>query len=159
MLRARGEVEAAQGGVDVIAGRLEDLIEEIEDLRLQPRHLRREAEQRTAVLGRRLVLQAVERFPRSAAPAGRSNSIGNLADQVLGLVGGLERRAPDLPAAGLAEVAEILGEARDQIGLGEQRIDREIDLEPLVQFEQPRADRVGMGRDLLAAAASGCLRG
>ena len=43
---------------------------------------------------------------------------------------------------------EILHEAGDQVGLGEQRIDREVDLQPLVQFEQPRADGVGVGLDL-----------
>ena len=46
----------------------------------------------------------------------------------------------------LAEIAEELHEARDEVGLGEQRIDREVDLEPLVQFKQPGADGVGIAR-------------
>src|SRR5262249_2427498 len=60
LLRTRGEVEPAQVRIHVVARRLEDLVEEIVDLWLEPRHLRREAEQLHAVLRRRLVLQAVE---------------------------------------------------------------------------------------------------
>ena len=67
---------------------------------------------------------------------------------------GLERRAPDLAPPALGEVAEILAEAVDQVGLGEQRIDREIDLQLLVQLQQPLADRVGVGGR--ARSASSC---
>ena len=64
-----------------------------------------------------------------------------------GLVGGLEGRAPNLLAALLGQIGEILDEAGDQVGLGEQRVDRKIDFQAFVQFEQAGADRVGMGGD------------
>jgi len=56
LLGSRSEVEPAQAGVDMIAGGLEDLIEKIVDLRFQPRHLCREAEQLDAMLGSGFVL-------------------------------------------------------------------------------------------------------
>ena len=77
----------------------------------------------------------------------------HLADHVLLAVFGLEGRAPDLAAARFGEVAEILGEAGDQVRLGEQRIDREIDLEFLVQFQQALADRHRMLVKLLPVRA------
>ncbi len=94
----------------MIAGRFEYLVEEIVDLRFQPRHLRREAEQLDAMLGRGFVLQPVQGFLAEALQQ-EVEFGGNVADQVLVLVRGLERRAPDLPPAGLVEIAEILHEA------------------------------------------------
>ena len=78
----------------------------------------------------------------------RSISSGDLADVVGLLVGGLERRAPDRLPLRLVEIGEIFGEADDQVHLGEDGIDREVDLQLLVQFVEAPADRVGVRRDL-----------
>ena len=48
-----------------------------------------------------------------------------LADHVLAAIGGLECGAPHLAPARFVEAAEIFHEAGDQVGLGEQHIDRE----------------------------------
>ena len=159
LLRSRGEIEAAQGGIGVIARRLENLIEEIEDRPLE--RAPSAPESRTA---ERDAFGAGSSCSRSSVSSLRRSSsaielVRHLADQVRVLVGGLERRAPDLPPAGFAEIAEIFDEAGDQIGFGEQRIDRKVDLEPLMQLQQPRPDRVGMGRRFRPAPASSCLRG
>ncbi len=48
----------------------------------------------------------------------------------------------------IRQIGEKLGEAGDQIALGEHRIDGKIDLEALMQFNEPRPDCIGMGRDV-----------
>ena len=76
------------------------------DLGLEARHLRGEAKQLDAVLRRRLVLQTIERlFAQALQQTVKFDR--NLPHQILCLVGGLERGAPDLTATGLA--AEIAG--------------------------------------------------
>src|SRR5262249_52175126 len=62
LLRAGGEVEAAQGCGGVIAARLEDEVQEVMDRLLEPGHLGGKTEQQNAGVGRRLVLQAIERL-------------------------------------------------------------------------------------------------
>ena len=62
---------------------------------------------------------------------------------------GLERGAPDSLSLRLVQIGEILGEALDQVHFGEDGIDREVDLQLLVQFVEAPADRVGVRRDLL----------
>ena len=79
----------------------------------------------------------------------RSISSGDLADVVGLLVGGLERRAPDRLSLRLVKIGEILGEALDEIHLGEDGVDREVDLQLFVQFVEAPADRVGVRRHLL----------
>ena len=150
LLRSRSEVEAAQRRVGVVARRLEDAGQEIDDGALQRRHLAREAED----LGARgrvvLVLQSI-RQPLVQPLDQRVVFRRHVADHVAGLVGGLEGMAPDHAALRLGQRAEELVEAGDEVGLGEDGIDREIDLQALMQFEQAGADRVGMGGDLLGA--------
>src|SRR4029079_2522938 len=60
LLGSRGEIEATQTGVDVIAGGLEDRLQKIVYTRVQARHLRRKAEQLDAMLGGGFVLKPVE---------------------------------------------------------------------------------------------------
>src|SRR5712671_7124592 len=134
MLRPRREVEAAQRRVGVIAGRLENMVEEIEDWPLERRHLGREAIEQHAVARRRFLLEPVGEFAVQALDK-VVELFRYVADEVAGLVVGLERRAPDLAAALVGLTCEILGEARNQVSLGEQRVDREIDLETLMQFK------------------------
>ncbi|MGY4419823.1 hypothetical protein ACVWY2_002248 [Bradyrhizobium sp. JR6.1] len=118
------------------------------DLRLEPRHLCREAEQLHPVLRRRLVLETVERFLAQALQEAIEFA-RDLPHQILGLVGGLEGGAPDLAPAGLAEIGEIFGETGNEIGLGEQSVDREAHLQPLMQFKQTHPDGICMKREFL----------
>ena len=73
------------------------------------------------------------------------------ADHVQAAIRGLECRAPYLASACFIEAAEILHETGDQIGLGEQHIDGELDLQDRVDFLQTAADFGDMGIRLLAA--------
>ena len=109
----------------------------------EPRHLRRKAKQKDARVGHRLVLQPIERFLAQTLQQGVVLD-GYLAHHIARFVGGLKSRAPDLLAALLVQIAEIFHEPGDEVALGEQRIDREIDLQALMQLEQARADRVRM---------------
>src|SRR5215471_18499778 len=126
----------------MIAGRLENLIEEIEDRPLERGHLSREPVEQHAVAWGWLLLQPVSEF--AVEPLDELVKLcGDIADEVARLVVGLERCAPRLAAAWIGQIGEVLGEARDQVALGEYRIDRKIDLEAFMQFKQPRPDRVG----------------
>jgi hypothetical protein len=146
-LGPRGEVEAAQGRAGAFLGRREDLVEERCELHPQGGDLGREAEQeypagRVPLLGEPL---------REAAGQPLDQGVelgGNLAEHRPRLVHRLERGAEDLRAAGLVEPAEIFHEAADEIGLGEERIDRKVDIEPCVQLGEASPDRSGMGGDL-----------
>ena len=60
-------------------------------------------------------------------------------------LGQRQAKAPDLFAFFLAEVVEILGEARDHVGLGEQHINREAHPQLFAQFRQAALHRAGMG--------------
>ncbi len=68
-----------------------------------------------------------------------------LADQVLLAVGDLEGRAPHLAPPFLGEIAEILHEAENEVGLGEEQIDGIVELQFVVQFLQPVLDFNRMG--------------
>src|SRR6202040_3954804 len=61
-----------------------------------------------------------------------------------------QRHAPDLLALLAAQIVEILDEAGDQIGLGEEDIDREADAELIAELAQPLAYGARM-RQALAA--------
>ena len=65
------------------------------------------------------------------------------------LLGGLEGRAPDRLPLHFVEVGEILGEADDEVHLGEHRVDRKIDLQHLMQLIEALADGVGVRRRLI----------
>ncbi len=54
--------------------------------------------------------------------------------------------APDLAALLFIQVVEKLGEASNQVYLGEHQIDRQVRLELRIQFLHPRADGAGVGR-------------
>ena len=56
---------------------------------------------------------------------------------------------PDLVTAFPVQIVEEFTEAGNQIGLGEQRIDRHADAEPLLQLLHPAADGAGMSEALV----------
>jgi len=65
-------------------------------------------------------------------------------NHVLVLFAGLECRAPDKIPPALRIRTEEFHETCDSVRLGENHIDREINFQRLVEFNQPRADRVGV---------------
>ena len=143
LLSARTKIKAAQRRVDVIPGRLEYLVQETGNNRLQPRHLCRKPEQGDPITGRWFFLQAIDRL--FAEPFEQLiELVRNLADQVLLLGRGLEGRPPDLPTTRLIEIAEIFGETGDQVSFREKGIDGKVDLQSLMQIKQTGADRVGV---------------
>ena len=127
----------------MIARRLEDAGQEVVDRLLERGDLAREAEDLHARCRVRLILQAIDQ-PLVEAGDQRVHLLRHLADHVGGLVGRLERGAPHALASLIRQIAEEFHEARDQVGLGEEGIDREIHLQMVVQLDQPRADGVGM---------------
>jgi len=144
-LRARGEVEAAQHRIGLVAGRLEHLAQEIGHRIAQDRHLPRQAEDRDARHAVVFLAQPVDHLVRQA----RDQRVELLAHPVMrGLLAvlGLEGRAPDLLAAAGAERSKVFAEPGDQVGLGKHHIDREIDLQRLVNFRETGAHGPGMGR-------------
>jgi hypothetical protein len=82
----------------------------------------------------RLFLQPVGQPLREALDQ-RVELARHLADHVARLVVRLERRAPDHPPVCLSKVAEIFHETGDEVGLGEERVDREVDLQAVVQLQ------------------------
>ena len=142
-LRPRGEVEAAQNGVGLVARGFEHPPQEVRDVVAQQRHLARQAEDRDArdAVGffRQTVGDLVRQAGDEAVELGRDGFMGD------GLaVGGLEGGAPDQLAAALAETGEIFAETGDQVGLGEHHINREVDLQPFMQFGQTGAHGFGV---------------
>ena len=107
-----------------------------------------EAEDRDTRDRVRFLVQPVRQFLRQPFDQ-RVEFGGNLRDEVLRAVFALERGTPDLSPPAFGEVAEILAETLDEVGLGEKRVDREIDLQFLVQFQQALADGVGVGGQLV----------
>src|SRR5262249_27373130 len=98
VLRPGGEVEAAQRRVDMITGRLENMVEEIEDRPLERRHLGRETVEQHTVAWYGLFLQPIGEFAVQALDE-VIKLFWDVAHEVAGLVVGLERRAPHLTAA------------------------------------------------------------
>ena len=77
----------------------------------------------------------------------RSDLLRDLADVVGLLVGGLERSRPR-PTWRFASSrsAKYWVKPDDEVHLGEDRVDGEIDLQLLMQFVEALADRVGVRR-------------
>ena len=146
MLSSGSEVEAAQVRLCVIARRLEDLIEEIEDRSLERGDLGRETIKQNAVAWRRLFLKTIGEVVGQALDE-QIEFRGDFADEVARLIVGLECRSPNLAASLVGKVRKILDEARDEVALCEQRIDRKIHLEAIMEFEKPRPDRIRVGAD------------
>src|SRR5437016_119832 len=111
----------------MVARRLKDLIKEIEDRALECGDLRRKAVEQNAVAWRRLLLKAIGEIGAQALKQQIEFS-RDVADEVASLVVGLERRSPDLAATLVRKACKILNEARDEISLGKQGIDRKIHL-------------------------------
>ena len=133
LLHAGGEVEPAQRRRRLVARRLEHAVEKFDDGLADRRHLRRQAEQGRAGAGVGLVLQPLRHALEDALDE-QVELLRNLRDGVSGLARGLERRAPHHVAAGLVEIGEISGEARDQVQLGEDGVDRKADAQVFVQL-------------------------
>jgi len=64
------------------------------------------------------------------------------------------REAPDLPAVLLREIAEGLDEAREEVGLGEDHVDRERHLEAALHLVDPLAHAASEGTDLFLLGAT-----
>jgi hypothetical protein len=75
----------------------------------------------------------------------RSNSAGT-ASWVMALRSGVWKVTPQTSLRRFRlKAGEIFAETGDQVGLGEHHIDREVDLQLLVQLGQTGADGFGMG--------------
>ena len=147
LLRSRGEIEAAQDRGRLVARRLEDAIEEVGDRLSDRAELRRKAEQDRPRPQVRLLLQALGHPLRDALDE-EVDLLRNLADVVGLLVGGLERRAPHACRFASSRSAKYWVKPIDEIHLGEDGVDGEVDLQLLVQFVEALADRVGVRRHL-----------
>ncbi len=143
-LRAGCEVEAAQNRVGVVARRLEHARQEVHHRLAQRVELGREAEDQRAPRLVGLGLQPVQRIFRQAHHQ-RFELARHLGDGILRAVLGLERRAPDDLAFLLAQVAEELAEPLQEVGLGKHHVDREGDLQLVVELDEAGADGVGVG--------------
>ena len=142
-LRAGREIDTAQCCIDVIAGRFENLDQEVVDRVLQRRHLRRETEGPAAFLRVRRGRQPVGKL-RGQREHQLVELLGEIRHHVVGAVLRLEGRAPDDRTLRVRQVAEVIHEARDQIHLGQDHVDRERDVEAGVKLVQPFADRGGV---------------
>ena len=146
-LRARRQVGAAQHGRRIEPGAAERLGQEFAQRRGEARDLGREAGDQRAAVRAALGLQPVEQAlvqPLDQQPELTAEPAGGAG---FGLV---EREAdtPDLAAPLAIQVIEEFGEAGDQVGLGEQRVDRHAHAKLVVEFLHPAADRAGMRQPL-----------
>ena len=149
-LGAGGEVDAAQQRPLVELRGGEDLLEDLVQRLLQGGHLQREAEDQAAAGDVGLLLQALQHdgvHPRQqlvelGVEGGRGRRGAGLA------VVEREGHAPDLLAVGPVVGVEELHEAGDQIGLGQQDVDREAAAESAGQFAQALADGLRVGQPL-----------
>ncbi len=140
-LRAAREVHAAQQDLLVESGRGEDVGDEPVEQIAQRRHLLREREDPGPAADVAILIEPREDAlvqPEHERIEFRGEGLRRLAARGL-LV--RERDTPDLRAAVLLEVVEVLGEAGDQIALGHHHVDRELDLQLLVQLVEPSARR------------------
>ena len=142
-LRARGEVDPTQQRRRIVACAAECGAQELQEQRLEARHLAGKHRDEGTPIGVAFRLQAVEQS-RVQSLHQAAQCAGAGADRVIVIGGQFERGAPNLRALLAIEVVEELGEARDQVGLGEQRIDRHANAEPRLQFVDPAADRRGV---------------
>ena len=118
-------------------------MQELQEQRLEARHLAWKHRDEGAPVGVAFRLQAVEQTGvQSFHQAAQRGGAG--ADGVVAVARQFERGAPNLRTLLAIEVIEEFGESRDQVGLGEQRIDRDPYAEPRLQFVEAAADRRGV---------------
>ena len=67
-----------------------------------------------------------------------------------------ERHAPDLITPLAVEVVEEFGEARDQIGLGEERIDRHANAQALLELLDAPSNRARVRHPLVVRRTRRC---
>src|SRR6185312_9940013 len=135
-LRAAGEIDAAQQRAPFVAVRHEDLAEELLQQLLERGELRREAIDQRALVEIGLLLDArqlavVDALHQRVETGAEADHGRRLA--VAAAIQG-QRHAPDLLALLAAQIVEILDESRDQIGLGEEDIDRKADAELVAEL-------------------------
>ena len=150
VLGAAGEVDAAQQRPLLQPRRAEDLQQELVGDVAQRGELLREAIDQRCGRRVRLGLHALEHAVVEAVDQQVEllREVGDGAALVLAVIE-REGHAPDLLALLLAEIGEELGEAGDEVALGEQHVDREADGELGVQLADARLDRAGMADALV----------
>ncbi len=137
LLRAAGEVDAAQENLAVVPRRPEDVADELRERLPLRGHLLREGEDLGAppdvpVLVDSREDPAVE--PRHQLVEFRREGGRGLALERL-VVG--ERDAPDLGAGLLREIVEVLREPGDEVALRHHHVHGKLDVQLLVQLVQP----------------------
>ena len=145
VLRAAGEVDAAQQRPRLQPARAEDLAQE---LVARPRAARRSAAESRRSARRRCrsgsccTRSSMRSFRRASS---RSNSAPNAADRAALVASVVEREghAPDLLALLACRDCRRTRRSRRQIGLGEQHVDRDAHAELVVQLADAPADRAG----------------
>ena len=145
LLRAGGEVDAAQHVALFVPVVDEHLGEEPARDIAHARHLAREALDQRPALVVGLGLHPLQKLGVQLSEK-RRELVVELRHRRGFAAGAVERqgKAPDLLALVLAEVVEILGEAGDQVGLGEGDVDRKPHAQPLAEFVEPPPHRLGM---------------
>ena len=146
LLNATGQIETAQPDVGGGIG-AKDAIKQSNDTRSQVDQPRRQSQNRTASHGIAIGLQAIghaigERLHGFVIGIGEQRRIG---------AGGQRQRRTNWRATAFdAQVLEKFGEARNQIGLGEDDIDRQFDAQRLAEFGKPGAQRHDMAIERLS---------
>ena len=147
LLRAGGQVHAAQQRRRVEARSAERFGEELGQWSGQAGNLGGEAGDQRASIRASLCLEPV----KQTLVQSLDQQLEFRAEQRGGAGFGLgqrERRAPDLAASLAVEIVEEFGEPRDQVRLGEQRVDRHTHAQFVVEFLHPATDRTSMGQAL-----------
>ncbi len=154
LLRGAGEVDAAHAWLELGTQLAEHRLQELEQRLAQDWPLLRKGEDggaaRPVVLAAQLVEQALVQALFERAEVARQARARAVARRIVA-VG--EGDAPDLRALVLVEVGEELHEAREQVELGHQHVDRKGDAELGVQLLDALAQRRGMRARLHRAGA------
>ena len=122
--------------------RREDVADELRRAVAQRGHLLREGEDRGAAPRVALLFEPREQprvQPRHQRVELRRERLG--ASPLTRLLV-RERHAPDLRAALLRQIVEVLGEAGDQVALGHHHVDRQLDAQLADELVQPAARRL-----------------
>ena len=153
-LRAAGEIDAAQQAALLeVAAAVEDHLEKAAEQTLQAGELLREREDRGPLQGVALDLDLVDQAIAQARLERREFAAELLHRRVVAARIVRKAEAPDLVALFLAELAEGLVEARDQVALRHHHVDRRTHAEVGVQLLQAQAQLrrvlLAVGRRLL----------
>ena len=144
LLRAAREVDAAHHQLVVVARGLEHLGQQGQQRTTGGGELLVEAGDRTAPAQVGFGLQPCQQLALQALAQGVEHGAEGLDRVGWRRLAQGQRAAPDLLARCRVECGEELVEARDQVGLGHEHVDRQPHVEPAVEFLQPRAQRLRM---------------